>query len=193
MKSYKNNLRHFNALLESLEQIPAIGKKSALKIAYAISVENKFLGLKIAHCIENAISHARNCSLCNALSENELCDICSDENRDSSQLCMVLHSKDIFTIEETGDYKGLYFVIQDPKALDFSRLQKQILDHQTREIIFAFSPTLANDAIMLYIEDKLQHLDLSFSKIAQGVPTGIGLDNVDQLSLSKAILWRTKI
>lgn len=193
MKKYQNNLHNFNALLEALEQIPTIGKKSALKMAYSLSIENKFLGLKIAHCIENAIHNVRECSICNALSENELCDICTDHNRDTSQLCMVLHSKDIFTIEETGDFKGIYFVVNNLESINFSQLQKHIETKQVKEIIFAFSPTLANDAIILYIEDRLKNLNLIFTKIAQGVPTGIGLDHVDQLSLSRAILSRTKI
>ncbi|MCE3038823.1 recombination mediator RecR [Helicobacter anatolicus] len=193
MKTYKNNLHHFKSLLEALEQMPTIGKKSALKMAYALSVENKFLGLKIAHCIENAINNVKECEICNALSENEICEICIDSTRDTSQLCMVLHSKDIFTIEETGDYRGIYFVIKNLEEINFVQLKQNLKEKNTQEIIFAFTPTLANDAIMIYIEDKLKDLNLTFSKIAQGVPTGIGLDHVDQLSLSRALTSRIKI
>ena len=150
-KNYKSRLTTFNALIEALEQIPTIGKKSALKMAYTLGVENKFLGIKIAHCLEEAISHTRTCEACNALSESQLCEICSH------------------------------------------LLRQNIQDNHINEIIFAFSPTLANEAIMLFIEDKLSDLNLSFSKIAQGVPTGIGLDNIDSLSLSRALQSRTKL
>lgn len=193
MKSYKNTLQSFNALIESLEQIPSIGKKSAMKMAYALSIENKFLGIKIAHCIENAINTIRTCAICNGLSENEICDICANPTRDKSKLCIVLHSKDIFTIEETKEYEGIYFVLESIERLDFEALRKHIQKYKVEEIIFAFSPTLANEAIMLFIEDKLQDFNILFSKIAQGVPTGIGLENVDQLSLSRAISLRTKV
>lgn len=193
MHSYKKGLKSFNALVEALEQIPTIGKKSALKMAYTLGVENKFLGIKIAHCIENAIHSVRKCSFCNALSENELCEICSDTSRDNSQLCFVLHSRDIFSIEETKEYNGIYYVLENLEELDFEKLKKAITQRGVKEIIFAFTPTLANEGIMLFIEDKLQNLSLHFSKIAQGVPTGIGLENIDQLSLSRAIISRTKI
>lgn len=193
MKSYKRGMQSFNSLIEALEQIPTIGKKSALKMAYTLGVENKFLGLKVAHCIENAIHNVRHCSFCNALSENELCDICSDSTRDHTKICFVLHSKDIFTLEEINEYNGLYYVVENLEDINFNQLKKEIEKKAVREVIFAFTPTLANEGIMLFIEDKLQNLNLIFSKIAQGVPTGVGLENVDQLSLSKALSSRIKI
>ncbi|PAF52712.1 recombination mediator RecR [Helicobacter sp. 13S00477-4] len=193
MKNYKNNLNHFFSLVESLEQLPTIGKKSAQKMAYYLSIDDKYLALKIAHCIENAIDYVKKCSICGGLSENEICEICSDENRNNGQLCIILHPKDIFTIEEIGEFEGQYFTIGELEKIDFTTFKKNIKEKNIKEIIFAFSPTLANDAIMLFIEDKLQGLDLTFSKIAQGVPTGIGLENIDQLSLSRAFSSRIKI
>ena len=193
-KKYQNQLTAFNALTEALEQIPTIGKKSAIKMAYSLSVEDKFLGVKLAHCLENAIQKIHFCQLCGGLSENEICEICIDDERDTSQLCIILHPRDIFTIEESNGYNGRYFVLPASlEELDIHLLGQIITQNQVQEIIFAFSPTLANEAIMLFVEDKLQDFNLTFSKIAQGVPTGIGLDHVDSLSLSKAISQRNKI
>lgn len=193
MSTYKNSLNHFFSLVEALEKLPSIGKKSAQKMAYNLSVDDRYLALKISHSIENAIHSVRKCSICGGLSESEICDICLDENRENDQICIVLHPKDIFTIEETGNFKGKYFVVEKLEEVDFNILKKRIQKYKTLEIIFAFSPTLANDAIMIFIEDKLQNLDIVFSKIAQGVPTGIGLENIDQLSLSRAFTSRTKL
>ncbi|PAF50022.1 recombination protein RecR [Helicobacter sp. 12S02232-10] len=193
MKTYKNTLHYFFSLTEALEQLPGIGKKSAQKMAYSLSVEDKYMALKIAHSIENAIDNVRKCKICGGLSESEICEICLDENRQNSQLCVVLHPKDIFTIEEIGDFEGKYKVIDELEKIDFVFFRKYIQENKIKEIIFAFSPTLANDAIMLFIEDKLQDLDLVFSKIAQGVPTGIGLENIDQLSLLRAFTSRVKL
>lgn len=193
MKNYKNSLNHFFLLIEAFEQTPSIGKKSAQKMAYNLSVSDKYLGLKIAHLLENAIDNTRKCSICGGLSEDEICEICSDENRNNGQLCVVLHPRDIFTIEEIGDFQGHYWVIEELETLDFETLRTYIEKSPIKEIIFAFSPTLANEAIMLYVEDKLDNMDLIFSKIAQGVPTGIGLENIDQLSLSRAFSARVKI
>ncbi|MDO7252771.1 recombination mediator RecR [Helicobacter cappadocius] len=193
MKNYKNSLNHFFSLIEAFEQTPSIGKKSAQKMAYNLSVSDKYLGLKIAHLLENAIDNIRKCNLCGGLSEDEICEICMDEERNNGQLCIVLHPKDIFTIEEIGDFKGYYRVIEDLENLDFETLKKHIQKCAIKEIIFAFSPTLANEAIMLYIEDKLNDIDIIFTKIAQGVPTGIGLENIDQLSLLRAFSSRVKL
>ena len=194
MSVYKKSLARFSSLVESLEQIPTIGRKSAQKIAYLLAIENKYLALKLAHCIENSIRYINTCTICGAVSEDEICEICLDESRDDHQLCVVLHPKDIFTIEEMGDFNGKYWVLSpELEQIDFAKERARIIAKKVQEIIFAFSPSLANDAVMLFIEDKLAYLDLNFSKIAQGVPTGIGLENIDQLSLSRAISARVKL
>ncbi len=195
MHSYKNSLARFSALVESLEQIPTIGKKSARKIAFTLATENKYLALKIAQCIENSISAVRSCSICGAVSENEICEICLDDARDSSKLCVVLNAKDIFTIEDVGDFDGKYWVLEgELESINFAKIKNRVQQQQVSEIIFAFSPSLANEAVMLFIEDKLSEFShITFSKIAQGVPTGIGLENIDQLSLSRAISARVKL
>ncbi len=196
MNTYKMGLKTLFSLIESLEQIPAIGKKSAQKIALNLCVENKLLSLKLAHYIEEAARSVRICQNCLGLSEGELCEICLDESRANGELCIVAHHKDIFTLESMGEFGGRYFVLDSQASvqdIDFSLLLKRIERESVQEVIFALSPTLANEAIMLFIEDKLARENLTFSKIAQGVPTGIGLDSIDQLSLSRALSARVKI
>jgi len=196
MNTYKMGLQSFFALVEALEQIPAIGKKSAQKIALSLSVENKFLGLKVAHTLEEAARNVRVCERCLGLSEAEICEICLDCERENGELCIVAHQRDIFILESMGEFRGRYFVL-DSKAqvqdIDFSLLARRVESESITEVIFALSPTLANEAIMLFVEDTLQNSNLRFTKIAQGVPTGIGLDSVDQLSLSRALSARVKI
>ena len=186
--------KSFNLLVEQLEQIPSIGRKSALKIAYTLAIENKILALNIAHCIENAIASVQNCEICGGMAEAKECDICADYARlYHPTLCIVQSAKDILTLEEISIFSGSYFVVADIKSVDFESLRAKISEHGKREIIFAFSPTLSNESVMLYIEDKLQGENLVFSKIAQGVPTGVGLDNIDRLSLQRALEARVKI
>lgn len=196
MNTYKMGLQSFFALVETLEQIPAIGKKSAQKIALSLSVEDKFLGFRVAHTLEEAARNVRVCEKCLGLSETEICEICLDSERENGELCIVAHQRDIFTIESMGEFGGRYFVL-DSKAqvqdIDFSLLVRRIESESITEVIFALSPTLANEAIMLFVEDALQNPSLRFTKIAQGVPTGIGLDSIDQLSLSRALSARVKI
>ena len=189
----KRRLSKFYALVDALEQLPSIGKKSALKLAFHIVLGDSMGGLKLAHAIEDAISSLSACKRCGGLSEDELCAICSDELRDSKRLCLVESAKDILIIEESGEYDGYYFVFDKLDEERIQRLKEAIKENGSEEIIFAFTPSIQNDALMLYIEDQLKEYDLTFSKIAQGVPTGVHLENIDALSLAKAISERVKL
>ncbi len=188
----KRGLEKFNNLVDALSALPTVGKKSALRYAYHMVLNDSFSALKLSHAIENAVSNIRRCAKCGGLSEDEICDICFDDSRDKEKLCIVESAKDIFVIEEGVAYDGRYFVLE---TLDEEQLQnlKILIEEGVREVIFAFTPSLANDGVILFIEDKLKEYELSFTKIAQGVPTGVNLENVDMLSLSKALTDRVKI
>jgi recombination protein RecR len=186
-------LEKFYDLVEAFEMLPTIGKKSAIRLAYHIVTENTYTGMKLAHSIETAIRDIKKCIKCNAMSENEICEICLDSDREDSKLCIVQSAKDIFSIEESKQFVGKYFVIE---ALDdeiIKSLIEVVEQRKVNQILFAVTPSLANDAFILYIEDRLKDKAIEFTKIAQGVPTGVSLENVDILSLSKAIHGQTKI
>lgn len=132
------------------------------------------------------------CKQCGGLSEHELCEICSDQNRNSDTICVVENAKDILILEQSGAYEGLYFVLNEMSEQAVSKLADMASVIGAKEVIFAFTPGLSADAIMFYIEDRLSNLGLKFSKIAQGVPTGVSLENIDTLSLLKAMQDRMK-
>lgn len=180
-------LDKFYELVEAFESLPAIGKKSALRLAYHIVMNDNYCGIKLAHCIENALKSIKKCKKCGSMSENEICEYCLDENRDSKKLCIVQSAKDIFIIEESKEFDGKYFVIEELELDTIIKLQDFIQTNSVNSILFAITPSIANDAFILFIEDKLKDFDINFTKIAQGVPTGVSLENVDLLSLSKAI------
>jgi recombination protein RecR len=188
----RGSLEKFNNLVDALSSLPSVGKKSALRFAYHMVLNDSFMALKLAYAIENAVSSIGSCSRCGGLSEDEICEICLDESRDSEKLCIVESAKDIFIIEESSEYDGRYFVLE---GLDQEQMEKlkDIVKDGVKEVIFAFTPSLANDGVILFVEDKLSEYDLTFTKIAQGVPTGVNLENVDMLSLSKALSERVKI
>jgi len=127
------------------------------------------------------------------MSEHEICEFCLDESRDNEKLCIVQSAKDIFVIEDSNQFDGRYFVIEELDQDILDSLQKFIIDNGVKNILFAITPSIANDAFILFIEDKLKTYDLKFTKIAQGVPTGVSLENVDILSLSKAIQSKVEI
>ena len=187
----KYKIEAFENLVNAFQEMPSIGKKSAIKMAYHLVMEDSFSAMKLAHAIEEGVNSIRSCKKCHNMSEDELCSICSDEYRDNSTLCIVQNAKDIITIEESGQYKGIYYIVTQISDLDEYHLKDAI--RGVKEVIFAFPPSLATDTMILYIEDKLSSASVKFTKIAQGVPTGVELDNIDVLSLSRALESRVKV
>jgi len=189
MKNHK--IEAFENLVDAFSSLPSIGKKSAIRLAYHSVMGNSFTAMKLAHALETAINTIEKCSKCHNMSEDELCSICSDPYRDSTKLCIVQSAKDILTIEESGQFKGVYYVVTEVRDMDDAHLFYAA--GGVDEIIFAFPPSIATDTMILYMEDKLQGLDIQFTKIAQGVPTGVELENIDIMSLSRALEARVKI
>jgi len=189
----KKGLDKFYNLVESFENLPSIGKKSALRLAYHIVYDDVYSGMKLAHSIENAIAGIKKCTLCNCMSEHEVCDICLDELRDEEKICLVQSAKDIFIIEDSKQFDGKYFVLESLDETNCDMLEKLVKTNNVNHILFAMTPSLPNDALILFIENLLEKYDIEFTKIAQGVPTGVSLENVDLLSLSKAINGSVKI
>jgi len=183
----KLGLNKFYDLVDAFESLPTIGKKSAQRLAYHIVMNDNYCGIKIAHSIENALKSIKKCANCGSMSEHEICEICLDDDRDASILCLVQSAKDIFTIEESKQFNGKYFVISQLEDELLNRLLNFVEINRVKEILFAITPSLSNEAFILFIEDRLKNFDISFTKIAQGVPTGVSLENVDILSLAKAI------
>ena len=189
MRRYK--IEAFENLVEAFKSLPSIGKKSAVRLAYHLVMEDGFAAMKLAHAIETGVHEIRRCSQCHNMSVDELCGICTDERRDTTTLCIVQSAKDILTIEESGEFKGIYYVLSTIEDLDAYHLRMAVED--VSEVIFAFPPSIATDTMILYIEDKLDGFDLNFTKIAQGVPTGVELENIDMVSLTRAMEARVKI
>ena len=155
-------------------------------------MKDSFVGMKISHAIEDALGCLKKCTSCGGMSEDELCFICTDERRDSTVLCIVENAKDILLLEENGLFDGKYFVLDTLEEMSISHLENMVEDG-VREVVFALTPSIANDAVILYIEDKLGEYSLNFSKIAQGVPTGVSLENIDILSLTRALEDRVRV
>ena len=187
-----SSLQRFNRLVDALQELPTIGKKSATRMAYYMIMNNTYAGMQIAHAIEDALGALKKCQVCGGMSEDEICHICCDENRDTSLLCIVENAKDILLLEENGLFDGRYFVLESLEELSLEHLEKIVQDG-VEEILFALTPSIANDAVILYIEDKLSKYDLHFSRIAQGVPTGVSLENIDLLSLTRALEDRVRV
>ncbi|QSZ41555.1 recombination protein RecR [Sulfurimonas aquatica] len=187
-----SSLEKFNRLVDALQELPTVGKKSATRLAYHMIMNDTFVGMRISHAIEDALGSLKKCSECGGMSEDELCYICCDESRDSTLLCMVENAKDILLLEENGLFDGKYFVLDSLEELSIAHLE-ELVKRGVDEILFAITPSISNDAVILYIEDKLSAYNVNFSKIAQGVPTGVSLENIDLLSLTRALEDRVRV
>jgi len=188
----KAKIEKYENLVSVLEALPSIGRKTAQRMAYHMVMEDHFGAMKLAHAIEQAVRSVRRCTRCGAMSEDELCPICSDPYRDHAKLCLVEHARDILQIEQGGAYDGTYFVVESLERFDLHRLEERI-EEGVEEVIFALTPGIASDALMLHIEEALGRYELVFTKIAQGVPTGVSLENIDMLSLARALQERVRV
>ncbi|MCI6641849.1 MULTISPECIES: recombination mediator RecR [Campylobacter] len=188
----KNNTK-FDELVATFEKLPGVGKKSALRYAYHISINDPFLGLNLANSIENAVRNLRRCEVCGAICEDEICEVCCDTSRDREKICIVESPKDILIFEENAIFDGLYFVLDSSGDEIIAKLQRMIESNDVKELIFAMTPGVNSDMLMLYVEDKISIPNLKFSKIAQGIPTGVSVDSIDFISLSKALKDRVGI
>ena len=185
------DLKSLNNLIEILQELPSIGKKSAIRLAIYLA-KDKFTALKLVNALENVVSNIQECKICGNFSEHEICEICDNPMRDKI-LAVVESSKDIITIEESRSFHGYYFVLSKIDNETIEKLRDLIQKKEIKEIIFAFPPSLENEAKILLLEDKLKDLKIEFSQIAHGIPTGVHLENVDINSLAKAIKLRYKL
>ena len=143
-------LEKFDNLVEALSTLPSVGKKSALRFAYYLVLDDNFSAMKLSSAIENAVRSIRKCEKCGGLSEHEICDICLDERRDKTKLCIVENAKDIFVLEENHLYDGFYFVLNNLEEESISKL-KEIVKEGKKEIIFVSKSK---------IQEKVFHLKL---------------------------------
>ena len=184
------NLKSLDELIENLQKLPTIGKKSATRMAMFL-VKHKFEALKIANSIENAVTAIDECRDCGNLSENELCEICMSQRE--NKLCIVEHSKDILILEENSIFNGYYFVMGELENNKIEKMIKLIENKKIDEVIFGYPHSIESEAKILYLEDRLKHLKVSFSQIAQGIQMGVSFENVDIISLNKAFSSRVKL
>ena len=193
-----NNL---NILIEELSKLPSVGPKSAQRIAYYILKEKEEKIFKLTNAITQAKQKIRYCSVCSSFSEEELCGICSNKQRDSSTICVVQESSDVLTIEKTGQYKGLYHVLHgvispvDGIGVNDINLISLInrCKNDIKEVIIATNPTTQGEGTALYIGNILKPAGICVTRLAYGLPVGGNLEFADDITIRKSLEGRLKI
>lgn len=190
-------------LITEFTKLPGVGRKTAER--YALYIINNFSN-ESTELFGNALLDIKqkihNCPNCGFITDEEICEVCSNNERDKSTILIVESSKDVFSIEKSGEYKGLYHVLNGvisplngtgPEDINLSSLWQRVSKEQVKEIILATSSTQEGETTALYISRILKDIDVLVSRIGYGVPVGLNLEYADDLTLSKAIENRKKI
>lgn len=191
-----------NNLINSLKKLPSIGEKSAERLAFAImNMDDEDINL-FSSSILDVKSKIKKCSICGNITESDNCNICTNEERDDSIICVVEDSKNIITLEKMGSYNGKYHVLnglispmngKGPNDIEITSLVNKVKNNNIKEVIIAISPTLEGETTALYISKLLESTNVLVSKIAYGIPMGADMEYLDPMTLSMALNNRNKI
>ncbi len=191
--------RALDDLVAALSSLPGIGKKSATRMAFFLLKRPPEESAELAARIIKARQALKPCVNCGNLAEEELCNICSEQSRDRTIICVVEESSDLQAIESTGEYNGLYHVLGGalspldgigPDELNLDSLKDRV-DKGAKEIILATNPSTEGEATASYIKSMLKDSGVKISRIARGLPAGGSLEFADKTTLSRAMENRT--
>lgn len=186
-------------LTEALRRLPGVGPKSAQRMAFHLLQHDREGAAMLSRALYQAVDAVHHCAMCNTFSETEICELCSDENRDRALLCVVETPADQMMIEQTLTYKGLYFVLMGrlspldgigPKDLHLEKLINRANDGAVQEVVLATNFTNEGEATAHYISEMLKARGLKVSRLARGVPVGGELEYVDAGTIARAMLDR---
>lgn len=186
-----------------LQRLPGVGKRTALRLAMHILK----MEIESANSLASSISRFRNeiryCGCCNNLSDSDLCPICSDVRRDRSTVCVVEQVQDLMSIENTGQYRGLYHVLGGvispmqgvgPSDLKIDLLVDRLLTGEVKEVIIAISTSVEGETTLFYLLNRLKaYPDVKVSTIARGIGFGDELEYVDELTITHALKNRREV
>lgn len=193
-------MEKLDELIKVFSRLQGIGKKSAIRIAFDILSKDKEEIQKMLDTIKSSYESIRPCSICNTLTSDNICNLCSDQKRDKKTLCIVESSKDVFAFEKAGEYKGLYHVLGsklDPlngigvSSLNIDSLLARL--NNVNEIILALNPDIEGETTCMYLTKILKDKNIKISKIASGIPMGGNIEYADMLTLVRSLEGRTEI
>lgn len=185
--------------VNAFSRFPGIGRKSALRLTLYLLRQPVEEAQQLARAIHDLRSRVNYCSQCHNISDEAVCRICANKNRDHATLCVVADLRDVMAIENTGQYNGLYHVLGgliapmegiSPDQLKIQSLLDRLEKGEVKEILLALSATLEGDTTAFYISKKLQGSGVRISTIARGIAIGGELEYADELTLGRSILNR---
>ena len=185
--------------VQEIAQLPGIGRRTALRLALYLLKQPKDQTLALSKSLSNLREFVMFCESCHNLSDQKLCEICSNFKRNKKILCVVEDIRDVMAIENTGQFQGIYHVLGGiispmdgvgPKDLKIDSLVEKVKIGEVEEIIFALSATMEADTTNFYIYKLIQPYSVKTSTIARGIPVGDELEYTDEVTLGRSILAR---
>ena len=182
-----------------MAQLPGIGKRTALRLVLHLLKQPKEQTLYLTEALSKFREEIKLCKNCHNISDIDLCEICSNRNRDSELICVVEDIRDVMAIENTAQFKGLYHVLGGkispmegigPHNLTINSLVEKVSAGETKEVILALSSTMEGDTTNFYIYRQLQKFDIRLSVIARGISVGDEIEYADEVTLGRSILHR---
>ena len=189
-------------LIIELSKLPGIGGKSAQRLAFHILSMEDREAESLAGAIVEAKKKMKYCSVCGNLTESDPCEICSDEKRDRSTICVVEQARDVAAMERMKEYKGLYHVLHGaispmdgigPEDINLKQLIIRLQKNDIREVILATNPTIEGEATAMYAARLIKPAGIKVTRIAHGIPVGGDLEYADEITLLKAMEGRNEL
>ena len=181
-------------------KLPGIGRKTALRLVLHLLKQSTEDVEAFADALTTLKHDVKYCSVCHNISDTDICPICSDHRRDSSQICVVENIRDVMAIENTMQYHGLYHVLGGlispldgvgPSDIEIASLVERVAAGGVTEVILALSPTLEGDTTNFFVSKKLRRYHVNITVIARGISVGNELEYADEVTLGRSILKRT--
>lgn len=193
--------KSFKKLIEHFASLPSVGPKMAERLVLYLFKQQAEKLSDFASCLDSFKSSLKHCQKCFNISEDDLCYICQEKDRDQTKICVVEDPLDVIALEKTRKYDGLYHVLggvldtvkMNSSDIKFSELEKRIGEEKISEIILATNPTTEGDATALYITRMLKDKDVKITRLARGLATGGDIEHADELTLSSAITNRKEL
>jgi recombination protein RecR len=191
--------RALNSLIDELCRLPGIGEKTAQRLAFFILRGPKIRAERLAQAIAEVKEKILFCSQCSGITETDPCPLCTDPSRDRSLICVVEDPSDVFLIERTGVFKGLYHVLMGalspldgigPDQLKIDALIERVNQGGVREIICATNPNMEGEATVLYLAKLMKPRGIRLTRLAHGLPVGGHLEYADEITLSRSLEGR---
>ena len=189
-------------LIDQFAKLPGIGRKTARRLAFHVLNSSMDEASAFAEAIVDAKKNVKYCSVCQNITDKDVCEICESPRRDNTVICVTESAKDVISLEKTHEYNGLYHVLHGaispmddigPSDIKIAELLMRLKDETVKEVIMATNPTVEGEATAMYIARLIKPLGVKVTRIAHGIPVGGDLEYADEVTLMRAMEGRREM